>query len=204
MNIGEPPPEDLPDSPWAARFTRQQNSRNVFAWDNLQHSGYAPEGPRVNDPIRYLDTTGFPGLGENPVTPNNEEMDKIFRTESYQNHKLRGLRTWEANTLNRWVNFGPEFGSFSGGHVTRDDPNLAQALKSAFDRSKVKVDETRWYKFFGKDRWYDRIQTSPPATTGGLLWTVDDPRVWGELSICLELADRAFKALIEDRNPFGK
>ncbi|KAI0533867.1 hypothetical protein GGR58DRAFT_521066 [Xylaria digitata] len=203
MNFAELP-DNTPESPWAVRLEKPGETRNVFIWDNLRHSGYAPEAPRVNDPIRYLDTSDMVHQNEAPDVPNDKDLDKLFRIECYQAHKLRGMKTWEAISLHRWVNFGPEFGSFSGGHLPNDTGDTARAMAIVYELSRVQVDETRWFSFFRKDRWYDWIQTSPPARVGGQVWSVDNPNVWKELSVGLELADRALKALIEDKNDHEK
>ncbi|TGJ78984.1 hypothetical protein E0Z10_g9789 [Xylaria hypoxylon] len=182
MNFAQPP-DDTPKSPWAERFTVQEESRDVLTWDNLKHSGYAPEIPRVNNPIHYLNISDLiDQLAPNAV-PSDGELDKLLRTEDYQNDKLRGIVR-----VFLWRAYATDVG------------DAAKAIGDIYNLTKLRVDETRWFGFFRKDRWYDWIQTSPPAKAGGLLWSVDDPNVWRELSMCLELADRALKALIEDKN----
>ncbi|KAF2966108.1 hypothetical protein GQX73_g7465 [Xylaria multiplex] len=203
MNFAEPP-DNTPESPWAVRLEKRGETRDVFIWDNLRHSGYAPEVPRINNPLRYLDTSGLIQHNVPLGVLSDKDLDKLFRVECYQAHKLRGMKTWEAITLHRWVNFGPEFGSFSGGHLPSDTGDTARAIKTVYELSRVKVDETRWFSFFRKDRWYDWIQTSPPARVGAQLLSVDNPNIWKQLSVGIELADRALKALIEDKNEDGE
>ncbi|KAI3325659.1 hypothetical protein HD806DRAFT_552910 [Xylariaceae sp. AK1471] len=189
-------PSNHPLSPWAERFSTPGGLG--FKWDSVKHSGYAPEFPRINDPLRYLD---IPNTRPDPIPPNGEDLDKLFHTEAFQTKQLRGLRTWQAVTLNRWVRFSPQIGFMSGGHLSSDAGEHAEIFARIYKSTRIKVDETRWLPFLRKNRWYDWIQTSPPAEQAtGRKWSVDDPKVWEELSISLELTDRIFKALIDDKN----
>ncbi|KAI0867286.1 hypothetical protein GGS24DRAFT_516283 [Hypoxylon argillaceum] len=190
-----------PFSPWGKRFdTSMDNPPRegpYFTWDNLRHSAYAPEVPRINDPMYYLD---LPNENQPQAIPSNEELDKLFRTESIQKAMYSGMVTWEAITLNRWVQFSPQIGLMSGGHLQSDAGESAKASMAIFDTYRIQVDEERWFPFFRKARWLDWTETSPPSKTSGIVWSVDDPKLWNELRICIELVDRIFKALIEDKN----
>ncbi|KAI1429089.1 hypothetical protein F5Y12DRAFT_710642 [Xylaria sp. FL1777] len=210
-----PPPDDEPGeiqepplySPWTARWESRDNP--VFIWENTIHTGLAPEFPRIDDPVQYLDTYSLTNLLISlQPRPSNEELDILFRTESYQSEKLLGMLTWQATSLHRWVNFSPgQIGPMSGGHLPGDVGEVAEALANAYDLNKIRVDESRWFRFMQKRRWYDWIETAPPGKNQGRTWSVDNPRVWRELSICLELVDRMLKALIEDKNeaaPWGE
>ncbi|KAI0506387.1 hypothetical protein F5B22DRAFT_650777 [Xylaria bambusicola] len=191
-------------SPWTARWDAQKGPR--FTWKNTIHTGLAPEVPRIDDPVHYLDTgfTADPSYASKPL-PNSEDLDILFRTENYQISKLFGLRTWQAAGLFRWVNFDPDrFGPMSGGHLPSDVGANADAIAQVYDRAKIRVDESQWFGFLQKRRWYDWVETIPPGKVqGSRIWSVNDPKVWKELSICFELVNRMFNALIEDRSEAG-
>ena len=111
-----------------------------------------------------------------------------------------GLRTWECASLSATVWYDVA-GQVSGGQLA----NSAEG-RDVDVRTRIKVDETRWLPFLRKDKWYDWIQTSPPAPPGqeGKVWSIDDPEVWEAIKTPLELVDRMFKALIRDKHDFGK
>lgn len=196
------PPNGPTASPWAERFssfgdTAQNGS--FLTWGDSSHSGVAPEIPRIDDPIHYLDVTGVhPYL----ITPSDEDLDKLFRTEEFQRRRLFGMRTWESATLNSSVQFSPQFGIMSGGHLLSDVGEYARTCADIYNSYKIQVDETRWLPFLRKCMWFDWFQTSPPSeSSGGQVWSVDDPKLWNELSMGLELADRILNALIDDEHP---
>ncbi|KAI1305100.1 hypothetical protein F5Y03DRAFT_406644 [Xylaria venustula] len=196
-------PGSPPHSPWTERWPKREDP--TFGWNNTAHTGLAPELPRVDDAIRYLDTSFAGDLIGPQATPSNRELDILFRTESFQTENLFGMLTWQAITLNRWVNFSPDqIGPMSGGHLPSDVGDSLEASTRVYDQNKIKVDESRWFRFIKKQRWYDWLETSPPGSVPGRVWSVDDPKIWNELGICLELVDRMFKALIEDKNDSGK
>ncbi|KAI1181426.1 hypothetical protein F5B17DRAFT_452462 [Nemania serpens] len=117
------PPNGPPASPWAERFPSflpDGSARNssFLTWNSSRHSGVAPEIPRIDDPVHYLDISS---VHPYPTAPSDEDLDKLFRTEQFQR------RTWEAATLNRWVQFSPQFGVMSGGHLLSDVGEYAKA-----------------------------------------------------------------------------
>lgn len=70
--------------------------------------------------------------------------------------------------------------------------------RAFYDMETLNVDEDSWFPCFRKDRWFGSIATDMMLT--GNLWSVDDPAVWKELRIILELANRILNALIKDRH----
>lgn len=62
----------------------------------------------------------------------------------------------------------------------------------------LKVDEDSWLPFFKKDRWFSTAADDSVLT--GKFWSVDDPVVWKELRVVLELANRLLTALIKDKH----
>lgn len=211
---GPRPPPGLPGtgpdgrspgySPWTSRFAAQHKPH--FTWDNTIHSGFAPEIPRVDDPVHSLDTSFMadPFYGTR-FKLDHEDLDILFRTESFQADRLLGMRTWQAPALHRWVKFGSDrFGPMSGGHLPTDIGADADRVAQVYRQERIKVDESKWFLFLQRRRWYDWIEQKPPGKVQGRVWSVDDSKVWAELSIVLELVNRMFKALIEDRNEAGR
>ncbi|KAI0964971.1 hypothetical protein F4678DRAFT_486021 [Xylaria arbuscula] len=195
-------PDSPPHSPWTTRWPKREDP--PFRWDNTIHTGLAPELPRIDNPIQSLDTPFAATPFRRQAAPSNRELDILFRTESFQSEQLLGMLTWQAVTLNRWVNFSPDqVGPMSGGHLPSDVGDTLEASIRVYEENKLKVDESRWFRFIKKQRWYDWIETNPPGNVPGRVWSIDDPKIWNELGICLELVDRMFKALIEDKHDAG-
>ncbi|KAI8631537.1 hypothetical protein F5Y19DRAFT_493414 [Xylariaceae sp. FL1651] len=185
----------VPLSPWAKRFAIEDGA--VPQWDNVTHSGYAPEFPKINNPIYYIARP----TGNFQIPQNNADWDKLFYTEEYQTTKFSGFRTWQVAALNRWVRFSPQTGYISGGHLPNDVGPTEIVNNNIWQQYRIKVDEKNWLPFLRKDRWHDWTETSPPAKQAtGRIWSVDDPKVWEHLSISLELTNRILQALIEDKS----
>lgn len=194
---------DLPSSPWATRFP---SKFGLISQTNVNHSALVPV-PRVDDPIYY-------DQNQAGVPPHNDaELDKALICEWSQYASFRGYYTWEIAVLNRRLFFCPELGPISGGHQPID--KLLSGLRGVetneernffiYERERIKVDETQWFSFLRKDRWFDWIKQVPDfATTQRRKWTVDDPKIWGFLRVSIELMNRMVKALIEDTNEGGK
>ncbi|KAI3319537.1 hypothetical protein HD806DRAFT_539231 [Xylariaceae sp. AK1471] len=209
-----------PSSPWAARFGRFEAKDPIFSAGDFDHSGFAPEYPRV-DPIYYGNNPDseqrFSGFGR------GYDEDRLFSSEKLQRFHLQGLRSWQTGPLNSFVSFSQMFNRVPGGHAAnekitipqrdRADPfsltNTIQRLTgmeyntrdevlfALYESQRIKVNEDEWLRFFRKDRWWNLAGSHPNP---GLQWSVDDPRVWTELSICLELANRILMALINDQH----
>ncbi|KAI1744894.1 hypothetical protein F4680DRAFT_403630 [Xylaria scruposa] len=189
-----------PLSPWAERFSSGLVVKNFTdsIWDKSLHSGLAPELPRFNDPIYYADMTGKLPIRDPPTS--NEELDKLFRSEGYQTGALRGIRTWEAAILNRWVRFSAKTGNISAGHLLSDAGEYDKVLQDIFDSETIKVDESRWARWLRKEHWLNWVETSPLGGGEARTWTVDNEKIWSALRISLELVDRIFKTLIDERH----
>ncbi|KAI0550995.1 hypothetical protein F4679DRAFT_189897 [Xylaria curta] len=192
-----------PLSPWAERFSSGLIIKNFpdSIWDNSSHSGLAPELPRFDDPIHYADMTGKLPIRDPPTS--NEELDKLFRSEGYQKGALRGIRTWEAAILNRWVRFSAKTGNVSAGHLLGDAGEYAKVLQDIFDSETIQVDESRWAFWLRKAHWLNWVESSPLGSGEARTWTVDNEKIWSTLRISLELVDRIFKTLIDERHDAG-
>ncbi|KAI8622847.1 hypothetical protein F5Y19DRAFT_482350 [Xylariaceae sp. FL1651] len=155
------------------------------------------EFPR-RDPKFYNDpllTPNKPSIPQNGI-----ELDRLFISEDTQREKFHGLQSWQVAPLNSWLCMQNQAGAISGGHLSSDDPSILRAM---FERDKFEIDETRWFHFLQKSRWYDLVDHPNhklrPVPRGGP-WSVDNAKVWDILRVSLELADRIFKALITDRH----
>ncbi|RWA03082.1 hypothetical protein EKO27_g12023 [Xylaria grammica] len=199
-----------PLSPWAARFGREEKSIPYSA-TTIRHSALAPEYPRL-DPRYYGDN---PDLREHFAGfERGMDEDRLHWSEKYQKHCIH-MYTWQVGPLNRYLSFSPRFPKVLGGHATSEkliDPPVADAIRrltgaqnvasdeagfGVFELERIKVDESQWLSFFQRDRWWD-LEVEDPEP--GVRWSVDDPKVWAELSICLELANRMMKAMVNDKH----
>ncbi|KAI1119957.1 hypothetical protein F5Y10DRAFT_273538 [Nemania abortiva] len=191
-------PNRPPGSPWQERFLVHTGlmvgSARLSEGDGLRHSGLKPELPSVPDPKYYLE----PPPSQQPALPvSKEELDRLFREEMIQSWVFRGGLTWQVAALNRWIELTPDI-HMSGGHLQTDVGAFTEAARnSLWEKHRIQVDESKWFPFFRKERWFDWTQTSPPSQTTGRVWSVDDPKIWSQVSIALELADRFLKALLD-------
>lgn len=89
-------------------------------------------------------------------------------------------------------------GFVPGGHVSSLSGE-AHIHRLVYDTEGIEVDEDSWFPCFKKNRWYGAVAKEPEFLAGSF-WSVDDPKVWGELRIILELANRILNALIDDKH----
>ncbi|KAI1292733.1 hypothetical protein F5Y03DRAFT_400285 [Xylaria venustula] len=200
-NLGTLPSRPL--SPWAQRFKYNIGSRWSLIEDDEIHSGLAPELPRLH-PKYYADD---PDSQEKIVEPTTLQQDTLFLSETFQRTYLKGLETWQVGPLMRYVWFSDDTGLLSGGHLAADYESVqggaavgseVDAALIIFNRERIQVDESKWFTFLRKDRWFDLVKPEP--ILGGSNWSVDNPKVWDVLSISLELLDRMLKAMIADKH----
>ncbi|KAI1322520.1 hypothetical protein F5Y16DRAFT_404384 [Xylariaceae sp. FL0255] len=177
------PGEDRPTSPWTSRFGLPFEDRRSDLYDepNLIRSFLAPRQPSLHP--KFYDNVPAP---EEFAKPQNEEdCDKLFLSEIEQVAELKEIKSWEVASLNKAVNFGPRLGPITGGHDGPDSIPPSEVVQDF-----IAVDESRWFLFFRKDRWYNSA-----------LQNVDDLQLWNILRVGIELADRIVKALIKDQHP---
>jgi hypothetical protein len=184
----EPPP-----SPWLRKYGGQ--ARNVAKYTtNFTHSGLAPFFPSLDptfyaeDNITHSDITPYP-------RPSDHHLDMLFGTEKAQLDINRGLKTWEVGILGEHLVNG-----WPGGHRESDHRQPGQPMSDPLEHGYgVHVDETGWHPVFAKNKWYDLrlpivdgnfIRSPPVNISPADVWSVDVPRVWSEVRVSVELANR--------------
>ncbi|KAK3307400.1 uncharacterized protein B0T15DRAFT_177191 [Chaetomium strumarium] len=187
-------PQRPPPSPWLQKFGRPHGTVIHSGQSNLRHSGLAPMFPQL-DPTCHADS-----LPSDPIPrPPDHELDELFTTERTQIDANLGLTTWEMGTLHEHLVNG-----WPGGHRS-DDPPMPHILEQGYG---VDVDEDLWHPVFAKGKWYDfRVPILDRKFLSGSLdgiapddvWSVDVPRVWKELRVPLELANRWLRHMAKGR-----
>jgi hypothetical protein len=122
--------------------------------------------------------------------PSGDELDMLFATEKSQIELNPGLTAWEVDVLSEYLVNG-----WAGGH-RQIDPVTPHILERGYS---VEVDESSWHPVFAKSKWYDfrlpvideSLLCHPlPGINEADVWSVDVPRIWSELRLSLELANR--------------
>ncbi|KAI0546728.1 hypothetical protein F4679DRAFT_587253 [Xylaria curta] len=217
-----------PSSPWAKRFPIDDSTVIV---KNTKHSLIAPQFPRINDPKNYDQDPdpNKNHRPQNYKDIDNVLWSEAFQRKvlrgarTFQLAALNRRLMFSTSTGSVAVAGGHRrslvdrvFRSFSKLKVSGSSSSPPNPQKSPtalneeneegtefqiYESERIQVDETKWFPFMQKKRWFDWIHFSPddaqskPDTT----WSVDDPRIWSALSVSLELANRILRALIDDR-----
>ncbi|KAK3687427.1 hypothetical protein B0T22DRAFT_457188 [Podospora appendiculata] len=181
---------ERPGSPWYKKFGGWSDPLTQD-WDpKVKHSAAAPTFPRL-DPTYYAEDDE-PLLENGPIQqPPNHELDRLFSSEKDQIRHNKGLRTWEATVLGQRLANG-----WSGGHKA-DDPDLG-FMAELYGAT---VDEALWHPIWAKKQWFDfRVKIIDnvyfheheglPGVGVGDWWSVDQPVIWRELRVAIELASR--------------
>lgn len=187
-------------SPWALHFGAGEGPffRTEHP-DGRSHSGLAPELPRM-EPHDYNGPS--PPLTGSLPEPSPEEMDRLFVEERVQKETFGGLKSFEVMALNQRL-----YGGFPGRFENTAD---GWDTWEIYLRSVITVDESKWFRFLKKPRWFDLrhdIKTKlrnpiPPVKEQAeeAIWSVDYKPVWDALRVALELVDRIFKLLIQEED----
>ncbi|KAI0521059.1 hypothetical protein F5B22DRAFT_644300 [Xylaria bambusicola] len=189
-------------SPWAERFKGVGGGapqRHVLLTDNdgTTHSGIAIQYPSKH-PKFYCDPTPIFDPHDKPRT--GAEYHRFFQSVHLQGRLFSKGQTTKLASLNRYLYASNQFGIYSGGHRSADDPN---EFFEAFGLRRFSVNQDAWYDFLQKHRWYDLHSISGGPFKDGLSngpWSVDNPPIWQNLLGSLELTDRLIRALIEDHH----
>ncbi|KAI0158068.1 hypothetical protein GGR57DRAFT_34820 [Xylariaceae sp. FL1272] len=195
-------------SPWATRFPTQLESDERPVWaltlGGWQHSGLAYEYP-LKDPKFYNDESD-PKPGNNPTT--GDDLVRLFTSEHLQEEALNGVTTAQVTSLSRWAWHSRAAGLISGGHIPvgaksdRERKELQteaqRIIDSIFQNEKLVVNESSWFPFFQKERWYDPDEEESYPYFDDGHWSVDNPQLWDVLNLSIELANRMLNTLIDD------
>ncbi|KAI0206522.1 hypothetical protein F4808DRAFT_469611 [Astrocystis sublimbata] len=173
-----PPRPGQPLSPWAQRHGFTTNSNDAaFHRGPLRHSGTGTD----------LRPTFW--------------SDQITTTDGYE--------PWQLGVaINSLISADGK--EIPGGHQKAypsaydGDPatHPGWERKRLYDSNLAKVNEANWLPFLSKDKWLDWHSGTPILQNG--TWSVDNPRVWHELSFILEMVNKVFRALINDNHDFLK
>ncbi|TGJ82495.1 hypothetical protein E0Z10_g6259 [Xylaria hypoxylon] len=192
-----------PRSPWAVRYGLFQDANfSLVRRDNLAHSGLAPLHPML-DPA-YYDAEPSEDEFEPPAT--YQELDELLATEEFQRMLLRGQESWTLGPFNGVLSLWGENQIVLGGHQP-DSAKMYPKLFKSYMEERIEVNPAYWMPCFQKDHWYDLVLAEPDyieeadGTKSPIYeWSVDNDRVWNELSFIIEIANRIFLALIRDNN----
>lgn len=182
-------PSGQPSSPWAQIFYPSRDPFWSTRGDGLAHSGLAPEYPALT-----RDNLGDGKIVVNGLPkPSPADLDRLFYGERQQRDALGGLMTWQMGALRE------KFYTFE--QATQHDTRCLDSLT---------IDEATWFPCFRKDRWLDHpssISQHLRNPIAGILaghptdrMTVDNPLVWSEMRVCIEIANRILSQLIHSRN----
>ncbi|TRX95159.1 hypothetical protein FHL15_003851 [Xylaria flabelliformis] len=151
-----------------------------------------PYPPPPLDPYFYGDKPNPKG---HQAFSSGYDKDRLFVAEHYLKYFLLSIPPWQLGPMTHALQFS-ERSFVPGGHVFSLSGE-AHEHRLVYEKERIKVDEDSWFPFFKKDRWF-----SSPGSEPYDPWSVDDPEVWGELRIALELANRILNALIKDKHVF--
>ncbi|KAI2639969.1 hypothetical protein GGS21DRAFT_504374 [Xylaria nigripes] len=185
-----------PFSPWAERYGPPEPNKDdsAFRRADVIHSTYAPDHPLMH-PMFYGNDFSAQGWG---VFQSGDQKDRFFVSDNHFLRYFQGNAPWQLGPLQRFVRFSnKEY--LPGGH-DQNLPGSREAHEATFEEECIKVDEDSWFSFLKKDRWFATSATEPILAQNS--WTVDDPVIWKEFRIALELANRILSALIRDRHLF--
>ncbi|KAI0107132.1 hypothetical protein GGR51DRAFT_559466 [Nemania sp. FL0031] len=200
--------EERPLSPWAERYGFPLHEKPTQLFDKLtkRHSRLAPsrsiqllpvssKADPPMDPMFYGDefyTFRFENFAS------KDEKDKFFYEDGHFSGLVAGIKPWQLGPMMHCLEFSRDV-IVPGGHTF--DAYLERAThREVYERELITVNEDSWLPFFKKDRWYGTVASDQEL--GINMWSVDDERIWKELRITIELANRMLNALIDERHEF--
>ncbi|KAK3319857.1 hypothetical protein B0T19DRAFT_273521 [Cercophora scortea] len=143
---------------------------NEPAFVNSGHSGLRPVKPSIKRPLgQGEDLDELVRNGPFPE-PDEHDLDYIFSTERFQARHNMGVKSWQLGSFN----------SFLPVNTT------------------LQVDPEHWHEPFKTHHWFDYEAPITPDRPEGT-WSIDDPWLWAELSICIEVANRIYTQLLRTR-----
>jgi len=135
-------------------------------------SGLRPLRPEIRQPSGTDETLDVLRRRRPEPLPSERELDEFF-SERFQTQTCAGLRSWQLQALNQGI---PE-------------------LPLPFD-----INEADWYDVFQKHHWYDYITPADLNTPRPHKWGVDNPELWDELKVPIDMADRILALVIVETN----
>ncbi|KAI8948342.1 hypothetical protein F4801DRAFT_557551 [Xylaria longipes] len=186
--------DNRPLSPWAERYGPYKNS-DPWPTEPVKHSNFAPIHPPVH-PVFYGDE---PSVEGHEVFSSGYEKDRLFVSEVAFKAIFHSIQPWQLGPMTRSLRLSQR-GFIPGGHISSLSGE-AHIHRLIYDTERIQVDEDSWFPFLKKNRWRSTAANEPSILSGNL-WSVDDPKVWEELRISLELANRILNALVKDKHIF--
>ncbi|KAI1757476.1 hypothetical protein F4782DRAFT_546607 [Xylaria castorea] len=193
----------VPASPWTERFGIDVNTLYPLTKkdDGLVHSGLAPSHPRLHP--QYYDCV--PPIDEFAIPTSDKGVDDVLLAEEYQRSVFYGNPSWRIAPLNSVISWDG-IPDMLGGHRPGDD-QLYPDLIDDYMAQRIEVDESTWFPFFRRDRWFNMDQDFPETiveadgtTWQTRTWNVDDDRIWNVVRFSLEIANRILMTLVQDNN----
>lgn len=142
---------------------------------------------------------------QNPLPrPSPRDLDRLFHSERFQLTALHGIKSWQLAVLNKEpYRYGP---------TGTDLPTWSQdPAWERYYQDRVVPDEEGWFPFFSRGNWFD-LKTNACDTIRNPFpemrdhaddwWTVDNDAIWDHLSVSIEIANRIFKELIREQDPW--
>jgi hypothetical protein len=195
------PEFDIPRSPWATEFYPLAFPYWSIWEDGKLHSALAPELPSLN--VDDLPNVSAGSRAKLITQPDNAQLDRLFVSERQQVIASRGLRTWQIPALNTT----PE-PYYIRDHIPKSSADWGW---EKYRDSRVIIREPQWLSFFSKQRWFD-LRTNclthilDPFPDMGKhpnnWWTVDNPVIWDQLQLPIEIANRILLVLISEQDPW--
>ncbi|TRX98542.1 hypothetical protein FHL15_000616 [Xylaria flabelliformis] len=199
-----------PLSPWAQRYGLFYEIDSTLGQDGVQHSGYHTGHPRL-DPKFFAEPISKPEIDNCAQFSHPNDIHKFFHIEHKQYGAFKGIKPWQHGSLMQYVRFSDR-GLLPGGHWRPEVryPEVIRPYRQArhedmadisrlLDDDMIPVDENKWFPFLRRDRWYDLFGRQ--QVTSGKRWSIDQPKLWGKLSVSLELVNRILR--IETDDLFG-
>lgn len=168
-NYGEVGPDTddcLPQYPHSLELQRYGGWMNPY-YANFGLSGLEAQFPSLTG--LTFDWSNERVAHERPrPLPEPHHLDTLFMTERFQHEINDGFKAWQIPSLNLGL--------------------------EPIEDSSVAVDPQRWHPLFQKARWFD-LRSPVDLNNHSLAaphWSIDNPDVFYELGVCIEMANRMF------------
>ncbi|KAJ2977123.1 hypothetical protein NUW58_g7906 [Xylaria curta] len=162
-------PQPVVQQPVAQQPAAQQPPNSATSAPDAD-AAYVPLGlaPTLH-PKYYGD---IPEAEDYGVFSSGYEKDKFLCSEFWFLEHMKGQPSWQLGPINRSLQFSTR-GFVPGGHIYSLDGE-AHIHNLIYETERIQVDESTWFPFFKKSRWYGSAEAD--WAFGGGPWTVDNPR----------------------------